>query len=130
MRRVAAHVFVADPACPVLTEEDFHHLARVLRLRAGEVVSACDGLGAWRLCEWTGSHELSPAGEVAHEARPAPVLTVGFALTKGDNPEWAVQKLTEAGVDRVGRADVRSLRRALGGRAGGAAAGAAAGGRP
>jgi 16S rRNA (uracil1498-N3)-methyltransferase len=101
VRRVAAHVFVADPASPVLAEEDFHHLARVLRLRAGEVVSACDGLGAWRLCEWTGSRELSPAGEVAWEARPAPVLTVAFALTKGDNPERAVQKLTEAGVDRL-----------------------------
>jgi 16S rRNA (uracil1498-N3)-methyltransferase len=26
---------------------------------------------------------------------------VAFALTKGDHPEWAVQKLTETGADRV-----------------------------
>jgi 16S rRNA (uracil1498-N3)-methyltransferase len=44
---------------------------------------------------------LSPEGEVVREAAPAPLLTVAFALTKGDHPEWAVQKLTEAGVDRV-----------------------------
>jgi 16S rRNA (uracil1498-N3)-methyltransferase len=34
-------------------------------------------------------------------ARPAPAITVGFAPVKGDRPEWAVQKLTELGVDRV-----------------------------
>ena len=34
----AAQVFVDDPAHPVLAEEDVHHLARVLRLRAGEEV--------------------------------------------------------------------------------------------
>ena len=32
---------------------------------------------------------------------PAPLLTVAFALTKGDHPELAVQKLTEAGADRL-----------------------------
>jgi 16S rRNA (uracil1498-N3)-methyltransferase len=33
--------------------------------------------------------------------RPAPALTVGFALTKGGRPEHVVQKLTELGVDRL-----------------------------
>ena len=42
-----------------------------------------------------------PVEEVVREAPPAPALTVAFALTKGEHPEWAVQKLTEAGVDRV-----------------------------
>lgn len=32
---------------------------------------------------------------------PDPVLTVGFALIKGDRPELVVQKLTEIGVDRI-----------------------------
>jgi 16S rRNA (uracil1498-N3)-methyltransferase len=34
-------------------------------------------------------------------ARPDPSLTVGLTPTKGDRPEWAVQKLTELGVDRI-----------------------------
>ncbi len=33
--------------------------------------------------------------------RPGPQLTVGFPPVKGDRPEWAVQKLTEIGVDRI-----------------------------
>jgi 16S rRNA (uracil1498-N3)-methyltransferase len=38
---------------------------------------------------------------IVRDAQPSPSLTVAFALTKGEHPEWAVQKLTEAGVDRV-----------------------------
>ena len=30
-----------------------------------------------------------------------PVVTVAFAVVKGQRPEWAVQKLTEIGVDRI-----------------------------
>jgi 16S rRNA (uracil1498-N3)-methyltransferase len=32
---------------------------------------------------------------------PDPPLSVGFALHKGERPEWAVQKLTELGIDRI-----------------------------
>ena len=35
------------------------------------------------------------------EERPAPDVTVAFAPTKGDRPEWVTQKLTELGVDRI-----------------------------
>ncbi|MEY2473754.1 MAG: rRNA (uracil1498-N3)-methyltransferase, partial [Actinomycetota bacterium] len=34
-------------------------------------------------------------------APPSVPVTVAFALTKGDKPELAVQKLTELGVDRI-----------------------------
>ena len=47
----AAHVFVADVEDPVCDDADLHHLARVLRLRPGEIVTACDGAGRWRLCQ-------------------------------------------------------------------------------
>jgi 16S rRNA (uracil1498-N3)-methyltransferase len=101
VRRAVAHLFVEDLDRPALAESDLHHLSRVLRLRPGEAVVVSDGAGGTRPCLWTGSVLLSPEGEVVREAAPAPLLTVAFALTKGDHPEWAVQKLTEAGVDRV-----------------------------
>jgi len=107
MRRAVAHVFVDDLDRPALSDKDIHHLARVLRLRVGELVSASDGLGGYRLCEWTGAaaagagRHLSPLESPTFEARPKPTLTVAFALTKGEHPGLAVQKLTEAGADRV-----------------------------
>lgn len=103
MRRPAAHVLVDDVAAPAVEvgEADYHHLARVLRLRPGEFVSASDGAGWSRLCVWTGAGRLEAAGDAVFEPKPEPEVTVGFALTKGSHPEWAVQKLTEAGVDRV-----------------------------
>ena len=44
---------------------------------------------------------LVPDGPVVTEPRTGPEVTVAFAPTKGDRPEWVVQKLTELGVDRV-----------------------------
>jgi 16S rRNA (uracil1498-N3)-methyltransferase len=107
MRRAVAHVFVDDLDRPVLSDNDIHHLARVLRLRVGELVSASDGLGGYRLCEWAGAaaagagRHLSPLESPIFEPRPKPALTVAFALTKGEHPGLAVQKLTEAGADRL-----------------------------
>lgn len=101
MRSSSAHVFVDDLDAPALTDDDHRHLARVLRLRPGESVSVSDGAGAWRASTWTAAGTLEPEGEVEHVPRPAPPITVGFAVLKGDRPEWVVQKLTELGVDRI-----------------------------
>lgn len=98
-RRAAAHVFVDDLDTPILESHDAHHLARVLRLRDGERVTASDGKGRWRNCRFDGS-ALVADGEIESEA-PIGVVTVLFALSKGDKPETAVQKLTELGVSRV-----------------------------
>jgi 16S rRNA (uracil1498-N3)-methyltransferase len=100
MRRAVAHAFVDDLDRPALADKDVHHFARVLRLRPGEVVSVSDGRGGSRLCEWLGG-SLRPLTDATWAASPFPRVTVGFALTKGEHPEWAVQKLTEAGVDKM-----------------------------
>ncbi len=60
----AAQVFVDDPSRAVLSDEDQHHLGRVLRLRPGEEVIATDGRGRWARVTWQGGAELerrSPA---------------------------------------------------------------------
>ncbi len=97
-RRASAHVFVEDLDAPILESDDAHHLARVLRLRDGERVSASDGRGRWRICTYS-SVGLVVDGDV--EAEPGRDLAVLFALSKGDKPESAVQKLTELGVSRI-----------------------------
>jgi 16S rRNA (uracil1498-N3)-methyltransferase len=94
-----AHAFVDDLEAPDLTAGDRHHLERVLRLEPGDRVTVSDGAGAWRLCRF--GPTIEPDGAVHHLPAPEPALTVCFAPVKGERPEWVVQKLTEAGVDRV-----------------------------
>jgi 16S rRNA (uracil1498-N3)-methyltransferase len=94
-----AHAFVADLEHPVLADRDRHHLERVLRVRAGDEITVADGLGGWRVCGF--GSRLEPAGPVTRDSPGQPRLTVAFALTKGERPEWTVQKLTEVGVDEI-----------------------------
>ncbi|MEY3453578.1 MAG: hypothetical protein RL574_1316 [Actinomycetota bacterium] len=100
LRDSVAHVFVDDLAAPTLSDDDQHHLARVLRVRDGESVSASNGRGGWRLCQWRDGG-LHGESDVHHVAAPTPRLGVAFVPVKGDRPEWAVQKLTEIGVDDI-----------------------------
>jgi 16S rRNA (uracil1498-N3)-methyltransferase len=95
----APHVVVADVAAPVLEEADRHHLERVRRLRPGDDLSVTDGRGSWRWCRF--GPDLEPDGEVAVDPAPTPLVTVAFALVKGERPELVVQKLTELGTDRI-----------------------------
>ena len=94
-----AHAFVAELDAPELDDRDRHHLERVLRLRVGDQITVSDGRGGWRTCRL--GPVLEPTGAVAREPRPWPKIAVAFALVKGERPEWAVQKLTELGVDRI-----------------------------
>lgn len=71
----------------------------MLRLRPGDAVTVSDGLGGLLACRF--GPRLEPVGEVERAPRPAPPITVAFAVVKGQRTEWAVQKLTEIGVDRI-----------------------------
>lgn len=95
----APHVLVEDLERPVLRSEDRHHLARVRRVRDGDPVSVTDGMGGWRWCAF--ADELVLTGPIVVDPVPAPVLTVAFALVKGQRPELVVQKLTEVGIDVI-----------------------------
>ncbi len=100
-RSASAQVYVDDLGVPELLDADRHHLQHVLRLRPGEVVLASDGRGGWVLCRWSPGKALEVAGPAARTARPGPPLTVALAVPKGERADWAVQKLTEVGVDRI-----------------------------
>lgn len=97
--RRGPHVFVDDLDAPRLRPEDDHHLRRALRRRDGEVLTASDGTGRWRVLRLGDPPE--PVGPVQRREVPGPRLTVGVAVAKGDRPELVVQKLTELGIDRI-----------------------------
>lgn len=86
---------------PVLDDPTAHHLGRVLRLRAGEVVCAADGIGGWALTTWTGDGRLEVTGAAGRVPRSLPKISVGFVPAKGDRPELVTRMLAELGVDRI-----------------------------
>jgi len=100
LRHSAAHVFVDSPASPVLSNDDQHHLERVLRLRNGESVTCSNGNGEWSLCEWRDS-SLIVTSDVQVETRHEPVLTVAIAPVKGDRTDLVIEKLVEIGIDAI-----------------------------
>ena len=99
LRAGKAHAFVDDLGAPALDPDDRHHLERVLRLAAGDLVTVADGVGAWRPCRF--GADLEPLGDITVDPPPQPPVTVAFTVIKGDRPEWTVQKLTELGVDVI-----------------------------
>lgn len=103
LRGSAAHVFVDSLESPDLSDDDDHHLRRVLRVGPTDVVTVCDGAGAWveaRLAR----DGLAVTSAVVREP-PPPVASVLSAIPKGDRLEWMVQKLTELGATQIGFID-------------------------
>ncbi|MDW3216727.1 MAG: RsmE family RNA methyltransferase [Ilumatobacteraceae bacterium] len=100
LRAASAHVLVDDVATPALSDDDAHHVFRVLRVRPGETVTVTDGAGRWRACR-AADRLLEPVGEIHDVPRRARPLTLACTIPKQDRPEWIVQKLVELGVDRI-----------------------------
>ena len=100
-RRVAAltQLRVDDPAMPVLSSDDEHHVRRVLRASVGEEVVVTDARGSWSICE-IGERGLSRVTPVTRDPEPVPT-TLYLAPLKGDRSEWAVAKATELGITSI-----------------------------
>lgn len=93
------HVFVDDLEALEIATDDRHHLARVLRLRDGDHLTASNSRGSWRSIVFGATVEA--AGPV-HDVQPPDYdLGLGIALTKAAKPEFAVQKATELGIDEI-----------------------------
>ena len=106
-----------------LTEENARH-AKVLRLKAGEQVLACDGAGQECLCEVLDPFEFTltvlERRESANEA--CVEVSVYMAFPKADKLEHVIQKATELGAYEivafpsgrcVSRPDEKSLKKKL-----------------
>ena len=103
LRGSAAHVFVEALAAPQLSDDDDHHLRRVLRIRDSDVITASDGAGRWVAARLdAGGLRVESEPVVEPPPRAAAVFS---AVPKGDRAEWMVQKLTEVGATTIGFID-------------------------
>lgn len=100
LRNSSAHVFVESVQSPVLSDEDAHHLSRVLRLRDGESVTCSDGRGSWVACTWnSGGVEVS--GDTVLVEPFVPSLAIAIAPVKGDRTDLVIEKVVEIGIDHI-----------------------------
>jgi 16S rRNA (uracil1498-N3)-methyltransferase len=88
----------------IVSGEDVRHIATVLRMKIGDELMLCDGLGTeYR----TGISEISKSEiktEIVSRAKQElryPRITLGQGLPKSDKMDWIVQKATELGVAKI-----------------------------
>ncbi len=88
-----------------LVGHEAHHLAHVMRAKAGQPATLFDGSGAEFSATITrvGRAEIELHVDARHQVdRELPVaITLGVALPKGDRQKWLVEKATELGVARL-----------------------------
>ncbi len=105
---MASRYFVERPVSgerAALTGSEAHHLAHVMRAKAGDRVVLFDGSGV----EFTAEVRQVGRGRIeldvlarAEVDRELPFrLTLGAALPKGDRQKWLVEKAVELGVTRL-----------------------------
>lgn len=88
----------------VLTGDNAAH-AKVLRLRNGEEVVVCNGMGQERICTVSDVSEgqISLVARAARpsDSEPAIKVSVYMAFSKGDKLEHVIQKATELGAYEI-----------------------------
>ncbi len=107
MRDIRVHVpgpLVAG-ASLALPQQAAAHVARVLRLAAGDALTLFDGRGG----EWTAriasvqGHrvQVTPEAHLAVERESPLAVTLLQALARGEKMDWVLQKATELGAARI-----------------------------
>ena len=101
LRRSAAHVFVQSLEIPNLSNDDQHHLLKVLRVKSTDQITVSDGVGSWITATISKDGEVRATSELFVVEPPKWSLCIAFAPVKGEKPELIVQKLTELGIDEI-----------------------------
>ncbi len=84
-----------------LSEEESHHIYKVLRGRAGDKVEAVDSVGRLFVAELTGVEEATVLEERATTGAYGETVTLYQAVPKGRRMDLVVEKTTELGVGSI-----------------------------
>lgn len=94
-----------DSGSITITGNDAKHIARVLRMKAGEQITVCDCRGFDYICEIIESNPETVPVKVLERRRstsePTVNVTLYQGLPKGDKMDFIVQKSVELGVTTI-----------------------------
>jgi len=124
LRRSKSLVFTEDLGRITLDDSIWHHLINVLRIDSGHLLAVSDGNGSYQIFRTlatiaalrtakavrpsnkkTSQHHFHdffiPQTEIIYTPKNSKEIAIGLAICKTDRLEWAIQKLTEVGVDHI-----------------------------
>ncbi len=84
--------------------DEFHHIVRVMRYRAGDELEVINGRGRLTVgrIEAVGGRSLQVVVQRAEDFPPPPPrVIIAPSLTKGHAMNWMIEKLSEMGVDEI-----------------------------
>ena len=86
--------------------EDAHHIARSLRMAAGEEITVCDMQGNEYKCKITSFDDdreviAEILSQKSSENEPKVFITLYQALPKGDKLDTIIQKAVECGASKI-----------------------------
>lgn len=88
-----------------IRDQEAFHITKVLRIQIGEKIHVTDGFGNLYLCEISNIQKSSvdlSIIDVKSEEGPTPIITLCIGnIKKRDRLEFAAEKATELGVDRL-----------------------------
>lgn len=88
-----------------VTGDDAHHLSRVLRVRTGEKITLCDGVGTDYHCEVENLDSNTVTVRILERtpsvAEPTTAVTLYQGLPKSEKMDLIVQKAVEIGAARI-----------------------------
>lgn len=103
-QRLHPFVLIDDLGTLELSREQSHHLGVVRRLRVGDDLFVGDGAGSFRSVKIAAVQprvQLAPLSDIQTVQRETPNIGIAMFLPSNERLAWAVQKLTEVGVDRI-----------------------------
>ncbi len=102
MNRVIARLIEDDKV--LLSEEESHHLVRVLRSRPGDIFLAHDGKGCvfrCRLAKGPGGWHGEIVDKIESRTESNLSICLAQSLIKKDKFEWVIQKAVELGIAEI-----------------------------
>ena len=84
----------------VISDSDYHHITKVMRMKEGNSVICCDGSNSYKcvISQITTSHVVLEIVEILNEKKELPVkITIAQGIVRREKMEEVIDKITQLG---------------------------------